>query len=289
MKTETREIATRSEWLAWRRHDLTASRIGALFDCHPYMSLDDLVADMRGQSIKGDTPAMRAGRLLEAVFPEALAEEKPEWRVAKATTYHRCPDLRLGATPDFWVGEDGLLQAKTVNPHEWERWQGRPPLAYLLQTLTELFVTGRAWGALGVIVRSASLPLYLFDVPRHPAAESKILAAVEDFWRRADAGELPIATPKDEIAALLDDGSHIDLSDDNYLPEALGRREILSLTRSDAEKAIKEIDDEIKERIGAAATAWLPGWAISWRSQHRKEYTVAAADVRVLRIKRAEE
>jgi hypothetical protein len=37
------------------------------------------------------------------------------------------PDLRLGATPDFWVNDDGLLQAKTVNSIEWERWQGRPP------------------------------------------------------------------------------------------------------------------------------------------------------------------
>jgi hypothetical protein len=58
---------------------------------HPYMTLADLVADMKGQSVKGDTPAMRAGGLLEVVFPEALKEERPEWGVSKATTYHRCP------------------------------------------------------------------------------------------------------------------------------------------------------------------------------------------------------
>ncbi len=289
MESEVREITSRGEWLAWRQNDLTASRIAALFNAHPYMAIDELVADLAGRSIKGDTPAMRAGRLLESIFPEALAEERPEWRVVKATTYHRLPELRLGATPDFWIGDDGLLQAKTVNPIEWERWQGRPPLGYTLQTLCELMVTGRAWGALGVVVRSSSLPLHIFDVPRHPAAEAKILAAVGEFWRRADAGELQVTVAKEEIETLLDDGSHKDFSADNYLRGALEERETLMTTRGDAEKALKDIDYEIKNRMGTSSTAWLPGWAISWRAQHRKEYTVPAADVRVLRIKRTEE
>ncbi len=289
MKREVREITSRGEWLDWRQKDLTASRISALFGAHPYMSMDELVANLSGRSIKGDTPAMRAGRLLEGIFPEALADERPEWKVVKATTYHRLPELRLGATPDFWIGDDGLLQAKTVNPVEWERWQGRPPLGYTLQTLCELMVTGRTWGALGVMVRSSALPLHIFDVPRHPGAEAKILAAVADFWRRADSGELQVTIAKDEIAALLDDGSHKDLSPDNYIRGALEERETLLATRGEAEKALKDIDYEIKNRMGLASTAWLPGWAISWRAQHRKEYTTPAADIRVLRIKRVED
>jgi predicted phage-related endonuclease len=286
---EIRPITSRGEWLRWRQEVFTASNAGALFDAHPYATLEDVVAAMRGQSKKGESPAMRAGLLLEAVFPAAIAEVHPEWATTKATTFHVLPDLRFGCTPDFWINDDGLLQAKTVNAIEWERWQGRPPLGYVLQTLCELIVTGRAWGVLGVIVRSSSLPLHLFDVPRHAAAEAKILAAVAGFWRRADAGEFPVAVPKDEIAALLDDGSHKDLSSDNYLSGALEMRETLLATRSEAEKAIKDLDYEIKNRMGTASTAWLPGWAISWRAQHRREYTVSAQDVRVLRVKRTED
>ena len=285
---EVREITSRGEWLQWRKGLVTASSVAALFAAHPYMQLEELSDYIWGRSVKGETPAMRAGLLLEAIFPVAIAEVHPEWTITKATTFHVLRDLRLGATPDFWLGEDGLLQAKTVNPVEWERWQARPPLGYILQTLTELIVTGRSWGVLAVIVRSSALPLFLFDVPRHPAAEAKILDAVADFWRRVDAGELPVATPKDEVEALLDDGSHKDLSEDNYLPQALETRETLLATRGEAERAIKSLDYEIKNRLGTASTRVPPRWAISWRS-HIGGNTPCPRPISGLRIKRTEE
>jgi hypothetical protein len=292
-----REITSRGEWLTWRRGLVTASRVPALFaNTHPfYDDIEDLAAEIQGQSVKGESAAMRAGLLLEAIFPAAIAEVHPEWRVVKATTFHTLPSLRLGCTPDFWIylnsntSPTALIQAKTINQRDWERQQARPALYWTLQTLTELIVTDMQWGVLAVIVRNSSLPLFLFDVARHPAAESKILAAVADFWARADAGEFPIAVPKDEIEALLDDGSHKDFSEDNWLPEALEEREKLVTERGSYERRLKYIDAEIKLRLGEASTAWLPGWAISWRTQHRREYTVPEADIRVLRIKRTED
>jgi predicted phage-related endonuclease len=283
------EIISRGDWLRWRRPNVNASSVGALFGAHPFVTLDQLIADMAGQSIKGETASMRAGTLLEAVFPAALAEVHPEWKITKANTYHLRPELRLGCTPDFWIDDDGIAECKTFAEREWERCQGRPHLAYSLQALTQLIVTGRKWAVLAVIVRSSSLPLFLFDVPRHPAAEAKILAAVADFWAKHDAGEFPVVTPVDEIEALLDDGSHLDLSTDNFLPGALQEREKLVAERGSYERRIKYIDGEIKGRLGAASTGWLPGWAISWRAQHRREHVVPASDFRVLRVKRTED
>lgn len=291
LNREVREIGSRKEWQDWRRKDLTASRVAALFEgADPYARLEDLVAHIAGTAEKREqTASMRAGIIAEAMFPEAVALERPEWKLTKATTYHRLPQARLGCTPDFWVGEDGLLQAKTCNERVWESWQGRPPLGYTLQTLVELLVTGREWGVLAVIVRNSELPLHLFEVPRHPAAEARILDAVAEFWRKFDAGEFPVPMPVDAIAAMLDDGSHIDLSGDNRLPEWLERREGLVAERSGCEREIKNLDYEIKQRMGRASTGWLEGWQISWKSQHRKEYTVPEADIRVLRIKRTQE
>ncbi len=286
---EVREITGRGEWLAWRKVDITASRIAALFDSHPYLTRDQLAADLRSEASRGDSPAMRRGRILEPAVAAAVAEDRPEWLLTKATTYHRMPDHRLGATPDYWINGDGLMQVKTVAPQEWEKWRGRPPLGYLLQTLTELLVTGRAWGVLAVMVCSPSYPVHLFDVPRHPTAERRILDATAAFWAAWDAGEIAAAVPPAEIAADFDDGSHRDLSSDNMLPALLAERAGLKAATVVAEKRLKELDYELKNRIGPARTAWLPGWTIKFPTIHAKEYTVAARDYRRLDVTRTKE
>jgi predicted phage-related endonuclease len=287
---EVREIESTGAWLDWRRLDLTASRIAALFDAHPYLSRDELAAIMRADTSVGtssvpDSAAMRRGRILEPAVAAALAEEHPEWALTKATTYHRLPEPRLGCTPDYWANDDGLVQCKTVAPQAFEKWRGQPPLAYTLQTLTELIVTGREWGILAVLEVSPSYPLHLWQVPRHAAAEQRILDAAAEWWRAFDAGEIAPAAPSDGLAEAFDDGSHIDLSDDPELPRLLTERESLAGGRRACDKRIGEIDYQIKNRIGPARTAWLPGWQITFATQHRKEFVTPAKDIRVLRIK----
>ena len=65
---------------------------------------------------------MRAGRILEPGVAVAIGELHPDWRLVKATSYYRLPDLRLGATPDYLLGDAALLECKTASPEEWERW-----------------------------------------------------------------------------------------------------------------------------------------------------------------------
>lgn len=294
-----RPITSRADWLRWRRHDITASRLQALFDCHPYMTREDLAAEMRGVS-GGDSPAMRRGRILEPAVAAAVAEERPEWRIEKANTYHQIEALHLGCTPDYWLDDgsgprtiaaenwNGLLQCKTVSPEVWEKWHGRPPLAYTLQTLTEMMVTGRTRGVLAVMVCSRSYPVHLYDVPRHPAAEAKIVAAVE-AWRSWPMTTDEAAVAAAELAADLDDGSFRCLEGDNELPTLLDERAELKGRAKDASKRLDEIEAAIKAKVGAARTAWLPGWLIKFPTLHRDAYTVAAGDYRRLTITRSEE
>ena len=84
----SRRIDDVGAWLDQRRGHVTASRVGALFDAHPYLSREQLAAELGGRSTKGDTPSMRRGRALEAAVIEALREEHPDWRIARARDYH---------------------------------------------------------------------------------------------------------------------------------------------------------------------------------------------------------
>ena len=65
----------------------------------------------------------------------------------------------------------------------------------------------------------------------------------------------------------------------------LPERETLKASVSQAEARLKEIDYLLKNRIGPARSAWLPGWTISYAAQHRKEFLTPAKDIRVLRVK----
>lgn len=243
-----------------------------------------------GTSSVPDSPAMRRGRILEPAVAAALAEERPDLPpLVKATTYHRVPEWRLGCTPDYLCGDEGLVQCKTVSPHQWQAWHGKIPTGYVIQTLCEMLVTGRSWGLLACLEVSPSYPLHVVDVPRHEAAERRILDAVREWWRAFDAGEIAGTAPSAELEADLDDGSFVDLSTDNAMPSILAERASLKATTSDAEKRLKEIDYEIKNRMGRASRAWLPGWNISFATQHRREVLLPARDIRVLRVRAVDE
>ena len=285
LRRESRPIDDIGAWLDQRRGHVTASRVGALFDAHPYLSREQLAAELGGRSTKGDTPALRRGRVLEAAVIEALREEHPDWRIARARDYHWVEDYRLGATPDAYLNEDGLVECKTVRPEIWDRWHGRPPLAYLLQVLTGLICTGRTRGVLACMVLSSDYPVHEFDVGRHPEAEKRIIEATQAWWEQYDAGAVAPPQSADEIEAMLDDGSYRDLSDRDDIRALLEERRDLKINIGAAATRLGEIEYTIKNTLGPTSTAWLPGWQIEFRRRYRKAYTVAEAEIRTLRIK----
>jgi len=299
---EVREIESTGAWLDWRREDLTASRIPALWNLHPYLSREQLADIMRATTSAGsgtppDNSAMRRGRIFEAAVAAAIAEERPEWTLTKASTYHRIPSLRVGCTPDYFATSTlpkepgrGIIQIKTAAPRVWEKWHGRAPLPYIVQTLTEAVVCDCAWAWLVIMVMSDSYPVHYFSVARHAEAETRILVAATKWWAAYDAGELPgTAAGAAELEAAFDDGSHVDLSGNNYLVNMLPERDRLKAEVSKAEKHIADIDAVLKTAMGAAATAWLPGYNISWKTQRRRETVIAARDIRVLRVRAVSE
>jgi predicted phage-related endonuclease len=73
------------------------------------------------------------------------------------------------------------------------------------------------------------------------------------------------------------------------LTAALPERERLKAEVGIADKRIAEIDAALKAAMGAASTAWLPGYSISWRTQHRRETVIAARDIRVMRVRAVDE
>jgi predicted phage-related endonuclease len=248
---------------------------------------------------QADDRVLRRGRLMEPAVALAVSEERADWKIEKCDSYYRDPELHLGATPDFFIHGDprglGVLQTKTAAPHIFERdWEGGAtvPFWIQLQVLTEAMLTEAAFGAVAVLrVDAFDLALALIEVPRHPAAEQRIKAAVAQFWADVAAGREPdpdygkdaellkVIAPHEVV------GTTVDLSGDNELPALLDQRAEIMTAMKGFEARKDEIETAIKFRMrDAESVVGLPDWNITWKTTHRAEYVMKAKDIRTLRI-----
>jgi predicted phage-related endonuclease len=301
MTVERHTITGRDEWLQWRKQDVTASRVGALFGVHPYETALRLYAEKRGVEFPdADNKTMRRGRWLEPAVATAVEEERPQWQLRAPKVYLRDPDLRLGCTPDYFIDGDprglGVLQAKTVAPSVYARdWHNGSeiPLWITLQALTEMMLADAAFGVVAaLLVDPHAMDVAILDVPRHADSEAKIIAAVSSFWLCVatglepdpdfgrDAAIIKALTPRETP------GKQIDFSGRNDLPDMLWERATLMANIKQQEERCDEIETKIKFLMGDAERAnGLGGWLLTYKVEHRNAYTVPAKDPRVLRIR----
>jgi len=307
---ERSPITSRDQWLALRKRDVTASDVPAVCGEGMYGSAAKVWAEKRGMlSPQEMTEPMKRGLWGEAAVFEAIAWENPDWELRRAKVYLRDAAARLGATPDgaaIVPGRDGLVvvQCKIVAAPVFKKeWLANPdddvefgdawvPLGYQLQTLTESMLADASCAVLAaLVVDTFKWTLRTFWIERHAGAEAMIREKVGAFWANyLDPGIQPPIEPErdaDLVKALfpVDDGTEIDLSADNMVPTLLDERdEIKTRLKADKDRC-DTIETDIKGKLGEHTYGRLSdGRRISWKSQSRKAYEVAAASYRVLRV-----
>jgi predicted phage-related endonuclease len=240
---------------------------------------------------------MRGGRIFEPAIAAAVQEEYKDWTVKKAEHYYRHPEKRIGATPDYFrVIGDGLskrkevIECKFVQPKIFEtEWQKGPPLYYVLQCLTQIYICEADAGWIACMLDNRAKDLQMFRVERNQGAWDRICTAVDRFWEDVAKEQMPIADYAMDLSVLKDlhppvEGEVMDFSDSNRIPEILGRREHI-VEQVNLLKAEQEaIDAEIIEALGGASLGTMPGYKISYKTQKRKAYTVPESEFSVLRI-----
>lgn len=299
-------VSHRDEWLAIRSRDLTASDVASIAGVG-YRSALAVWAEKKGLiAPQNDSPILQRGRWLEPAIWRAIEDRRPNWCVIPGKIYLRSPSLRFGCTLDALVHDperdgvvlvQGKIVAKPVFKSEWAVDGGDPevPLKYQLQTLSEAMLVEGAYGqtvhpvVAALVIDTFSAELHLLPVPRHPAAEARILEAVKGFWKMFDAGQQPAVDPTrdhDVVKALYsqDDGNTIDLSDDNEIPVLMDERKLLTTEISERETRKKAIDTSIKARLGEHSFALIAGGRkLSCKITKRAGYTVEPCEYRSLR------
>lgn len=309
MTIERIAITSREQWLELRKHDCTASDIAAICGEGMYGSAAKVWAEKRGLIPPAElNEAMKRGHYGEAAVFEALLWERPDWELRRAKVYFRDTEARLGATPDGAAVIPGrglvVVQAKVIAAPVFKRdWlvdqgddiatgEANVPMGYQLQTLTEAMLAETTGGVLAVlVVDTFKWTLRTFDVDRHAGAEKmirdKVAAFRRDYLETGDQPPLEIEKDADLVRRLYpkDDGTTIDLTSNNQLPELLDTREGLKLTIGSAKDELEKIETQIKAMLGEHTFAKVAGGlTVSWKLQHRKAYEVKAAEFRALKV-----
>lgn len=302
-------VTNRGDWLALRKQDVTASEVAALFGAHQFRTVLQVYAEKVGASKgQGDNPAMRRGRILEPGCIVALQELHPDWRIEKADEYLRDPELRIGATPDYyrhvpaqagdgggWQGTLEPVECKTVSPEQFAQWGDGVPLAYQLQVVTQCKLAGASRGWIALLVDNRAKDFELFEVPAHDGAWAKIVEKVAAFWKLVESGELPpidFARDRDAIKALMPpklSTTALDLTGDNHLPDLLAHRERCKEVIAAHEELLEADEAEIIAKLNGHEVATLDGYRITHKTQSRKEHVVKASTFSVLRITKLKE
>jgi predicted phage-related endonuclease len=229
---------------------------------------------------KPDDRVLRRGRWLEPAVRLAVAEKFPQWNIVPAGVYLRAPELRLGATPDFFIEGDprglGILQCKTVAPsvfiREWH--EGTEcPFWSVLQALTEMMLSDAAFGVVaGLLVDPHQMDVCTIDVPHNATAEAKIIAAVEKFWRDVEQGNEPDPDYGKDAAVIRAltakevPGKAVDLSGHNELRELLELRAALMQQIKRNDDRCEEIEGQLRLLLrDAEYVTGLPDWRITYK------------------------
>jgi hypothetical protein len=294
------DIQSDAHWHALRRAVVGASEAPALCGVHEYLTYYQLWGRKTGRlPVIDDNAAMQRGRMLEPIAVALIREEYPEWNATPPRAHYADQDTGLGCTPDLLATDPergpGSIQIKSVAPRIFRHsWHGDsdavdPPIWIVMQAITEAYLTGSAWAAVAALVIDHDIQLHMVDVPMHAGIITKVQAEAIAFWRMVTEGREPDPDYRRDgevLRTLLqqDDGTEIDLSAHNELPELIAMREDeLAQAKLHKENA-DALNTQLLHMLGAASLGRFNGGFIAAKTVHRKGYEVKPSTYRQLRV-----
>jgi putative phage-type endonuclease len=292
-------IQNEAHWQELRAQHVGASEVAALFGLSPYLTRFTLWHRKAGNvaTPEPDGERLKWGNRLEAAIAQGIAEDQG-WTIRKVRRYLTHPSVaKMGASLDYEVFNHpdgpGCFEIKNVDRliflNQFEAPEGgelQAPIHIELQLQHQLSVTGRAWGAIGLLVGGNEAHVIIRK--RHEPTIARIEAAVRDFWESIERGEAPNledASDLPTLAELFSGSGAVELESEEFEAacEEYQRAKL-------GEKAAEGYTAEAKARLIAlldeagAEVAAGNGFKASYKEQKRAAHTVEASTFRVLRV-----
>jgi predicted phage-related endonuclease len=175
-----------AEWLKLRTVDVTSTEVAALYNLSPYTTHLELWHRKKNAVISEgiDSERTRWGLRLQDAIAKGIAADQG-WVISPLAEYMRVPEMRVGCSFDYSIGDEGILEIKNVDglvyKNEWFEDDGlEAPPHIELQLQMQFLVSGRKFGYVGALVGGNRIIL----IRREPVPDviNSIKAKVAAFW-----------------------------------------------------------------------------------------------------------
>jgi len=294
--TNAKEL-TREEWLEGRRKGIGGSDVAAILGINPYKSAFSVYMDkIEGTTFEGNIHT-EFGNWMEPhirdEFPRRFKKhEKIDIQVYEYSYVLQHPEVEYFIANLDGIMEHpelgtGLIEIKTASEMQWKQWQDEEiPDMYYCQIQHYLMVTGLSYA---YIVALVGKRLLWKLVVRDDEFIKLMSGRLKEFWEnhilaRVAPAPAGLDTDTDILKALYQQespGQYVELHyyQDDYDRHKEITRQIKELNLED--EAIKQ---KFMQAIGDSELAYVGNKKVTWKTTHRKGYTVEPKSFRSLRI-----
>jgi len=252
MVTTTIVPENREHWLSLRKPNLNSTEVGSLFGINKYATIFE-VWHYKNKSIECDFTGNERtewGLALQDSIASKVAKDN-NLSIRRMEEYIYIPEIRLGSSFDFAIGQDGLMEIKNVDKFvyldEWE--DGNAPLHIEIQAQTQLAVSGRKFVWIVALVGGNEIVIIKRD--RDESVISAIIEKTKWFWKTIEEGKEPDVDFKKDAEFISKLYGYAEPNKVDYRLEDEELKELASKYKnvSDKIKSLEEEKEELKATI----------------------------------------
>ena len=267
----TKEMS-RDEWLRWRNRGIGSSDAPVAVGMSRYKYPLELWMEKTGRKIQEDISNKDAvfwGTTLEPIVANVYAEKTGK-KVRRVNSVLQHPEYPfMLANLDRIVEGGGVLEIKTAGLRSQGQWEDGVPLAYQIQVLHQLAVTGKAWADVAVLIGGQEFRIYRIE--RDEKRIAKLVDMEKTFWDHVEketAPEVDGSESSNRALALLYPRTAAVMVDYTERKEMNNLFRALLEARQAAKRAEQQediLEQRVKEAIGFAEGAIFSQGKAMWK------------------------
>lgn len=294
--TNAREL-TREEWLESRRKGIGGSDVAAILGVNPYKSAFGVYMDkIEGTTFEGNIHT-EFGNWMEPNIRAEFPKRFKKYEGINIQVYEY-PYVLQHPTVEYFIANldglmdhpefgTGIIEIKTASEMQWKQWQDNEiPDMYYCQVQHYLNVTGLSYA---YIVALVGKRLLWKLVIRDDEFIELMATRLKTFWEEHIIPKIaPAPAGLDDDTDLLkrlygteQPGTYVELHEyqDDY-----DRYKSLSAELKKLELEQESIKQKFMQALGESELGYVGNKKITWKTTHRKGYTVEPKSFRSLRI-----